>query len=352
MGRGRPAGRCTVALELYLETQSPLGRIPCEITLFRQASDVLFCNACAKPCQYLCEHPLALRKPAELLVQDPALALWNMPLQVTHYAVQVMGTVARGTWLYFLMCLDVCSRDLTNKTLLAYVKCMSYTNQARAEFCYPFPHPGVTTDLVVFALGTETLDVLLSRRTRPPYRGYWTLPGGPLGIDEDLDQAASRRLIDETGVDGLYLEQLYTFGACNRDPRERSIAVTYFALVPRHLRPHVACTRADTGWFPANTLPELAFDHGHIIDTARQRLSAKIRYTTIACQLLGPQFTLSELQQVYEILREERLDKRNFRKWVQSLDFVEETGEMRRTGLHRPARLYRATQGGQVRVFK
>lgn len=229
---------------------------------------------------------------------------------------------------------------------------MSYTNKARANFCYPNPHPGVTTDLVVFALGAETLDVLLSQCTRPSDSGHWRLPGGPLGIDEDLDQAASLRLIDETGVDGLYLEQLYTFGARDRDPRERIIAVAYFALVPCHVRDQVASTRADTRWFPVIGLPKLAFDHGHIIDTARQRLNAKIRYTTIACQLLSPQFTLSELQQVYEILREERLDKRNFRKWVQSLDFVEETGELRRTGLHRPARLYRAAHGGQVKVFK
>lgn len=229
---------------------------------------------------------------------------------------------------------------------------MSYTNRARSPFCYPAPHPAVTTDLVVFALGAETLDVLLSHRTSAPFRGYWMLPGGPLGIDEDLDGAASHRLIDETGVDDLYLEQLYTFGARDRDPRERIIAVAYFALVPRYARAQVACNRADIRWFPVNALPNLAFDHGHIIDTARQRLSAKVRYTTIACQLLGTQFTLSELQQVYEIVREECLDKRNFRKWVHSLDFVEETGEMRRTGLHRPARLYRATHGGQVRVFK
>lgn len=229
---------------------------------------------------------------------------------------------------------------------------MSYTNGARTEFCYPYPHPAVTTDLVIFSLGAEALEVLLSRRTSAPFRGSWALPGGPLGIDEDLDRAAAHKLSDETGVDGLYLEQLYTFGARDRDPRERIIAVAYMALVPRLRRAAIARTRDDTRWLPVNALPPLAFDHGHIISTARQRLSAKTRYTTIACQLLDSEFTLSELQQVYEMLREERLDKRNFRKWIHSLDFVEETGAVRRTGQHRPARLYRATHGGQVRVFK
>lgn len=229
---------------------------------------------------------------------------------------------------------------------------MNYTNRARTEFCYPYPHLAVTTDLVIFALGAEALEVLLSRRSAAPFRGCWALPGGPLSIDEDLDRAAAHKLCNETAVDGLYLEQLYTFGARNRDPRERIIAVAYMALVPRHRRTAVAHTRDDTGWFPVNALPALAFDHGHIIETARQRLSAKTRYTTIACQLVDLEFTLGELQQVYEILREEPLDKRNFRKWVHSLNFVEETGSMRRIGQHRPARLYRAIQGGKVRVFK
>lgn len=229
---------------------------------------------------------------------------------------------------------------------------MIYTNRARAPFCYPFPHPAVTTDLVIFALGAETLDVLLSRRTSAPFCGDWALPGSPLSIDEDLDRAASQRVSEETGIERLYVEQLYTFGARNRDPRERIIAVAYFALVPRHRRDAITQKCSDNRWFPLNALPALAFDHGEIIETARQRLSAKTRYTTIACQLLEARFTLSELQHVYEVLREECLDKRNFRKWIRSVDFVEETGEMRRSGPHRPARLFRPTHGRQVRVLK
>lgn len=228
---------------------------------------------------------------------------------------------------------------------------MRYTNTARAEFCYASPHPAVTIDLVIFTIGTETLDVLLSHRTSMPFCGDWALPGRLLGIDEDLDRAASQRLSDETGVDSLYVEQLYTFGARDRDPRERIIAVAYFALVPHHRRDGIIRNRRDNLWFPANALPPLAFDHGHIIEKARQRLCAKVRDTTIACQLLAPHFTLGELQHVYEILREERLDKRNFRKWVHSLDFVEETGEIRCNGQHRPARLYRLTHGRHVRAF-
>lgn len=229
---------------------------------------------------------------------------------------------------------------------------MSYTNGALSQFCYPSPHPAVTTDLVIFALGAGNLEVLLSRRGRPPFEGSWALPGGMLDIDEDLDHAASRRLAIETGVEGLYLEQLYTFGRRNRDPRERRITVAYFALVPAHTRASLAHPGRDVRWIGLNRLPRLAFDHGQIIEAAHTRVGAKVRYTTIACQLLAPHFTLGELQSVYEVMRGEQLDKRNFRKWVLSLDFVEETGEMRRNGQHRPARLFRAANGNQVTVFR
>jgi 8-oxo-dGTP diphosphatase len=230
---------------------------------------------------------------------------------------------------------------------------MNYTKQASGLHCYAYPHPAVTTDIVVFTLRENHLEVLLIQRGSPPFQGQWALPGGFLEIDEDLDVGAARELVEETGVSDLYLEQLYTFGGKDRDPRERVITVAYLALVPTEkLKPVAGSDAAAVGWHPVDQLPPLAFDHHAIIDTARARLSAKSRYSTIACQLLPPQFTLGELQAVYEVLRGESLDKRNFRKWILSLDCIRETGEMRRNGQRRPARLYRAIHPDTVTVFK
>jgi 8-oxo-dGTP diphosphatase len=209
-------------------------------------------------------------------------------------------------------------------------------------YCYPYPHPAVTTDVVVFTIREGRLQLLLIRRGGEPFEGHWALPGGFLAIDEDLELCAKRELEEETGVAGVYLEQLYTFGRPGRDPRERVISVAYYALVPSErlaLRPASDATEA--AWFPVADLPPLAFDHDQIISTAHERLVAKLDYSTIAFQFLADTFTLSELQEVYETLVDAELDKRNFRKWALALEQIEETGELRRRGRHRPARVYR-----------
>jgi 8-oxo-dGTP diphosphatase len=214
---------------------------------------------------------------------------------------------------------------------------------------YALPHPAVTTDVVVFTVRERRLQLLLIRRASEPFRGDWALPGGFLGIDEDLEHCAARELEEETGVSGVYLEQLYTFGRPGRDPRERVISVAYFALVPsERLSLKAASDASDASWFPISALPPLAFDHDQIIRTAHERLVAKLDYSTIAFQFLPDNFTLSELQQVYEILVDAELDKRNFRKWALALEQIEETGELRRRGSHRPARVYRLTQRDRV----
>jgi 8-oxo-dGTP diphosphatase len=220
-------------------------------------------------------------------------------------------------------------------------------------YCYPYPHPAVTTDVVLFTLRDAALCVLLIERLLDPFRGMWALPGGFLEIGEDLENCAMRELQEETGIEGIYLEQLYTFGAPERDPRERIISVTYFALTRSDaLQPKAASDANRVAWFPINDLPQLAFDHAAIIQLARQRLVAKLNYSTIAFQLLPESFTLSQLQSVYETLLDEQLDKRNFRKAMLTRDILRETGEFARNGKHRPAKIYRVINPTQVEIIK
>lgn len=219
--------------------------------------------------------------------------------------------------------------------------------------CYAYPHPAVTTDVVLFSMRGEALSVLLIRRANPPFAGMWALPGGFLEIGEDLEDCARRELLEETGIQGVYLEQLYTFGAPQRDPRERVISVAHIALTRSDaLQPRAASDAREAAWFPLSGLPELAFDHAAIVDLARQRLVAKLSYSTIAFQLLPERFTLSQLQTVYEILLGETLDKRNFRKGMLARNILRETGEFSRTGSHRPAKTYRLINPARVEIIR
>lgn len=220
-------------------------------------------------------------------------------------------------------------------------------------YSYDYPHPAVTVDIVIFTVRDAQLKLLLIRRAGEPYQGKWALPGGFIHLDETLEASARRELEEETGVSGVYLEQLYTFGATDRDPRERVITVAYYALIPSDKLQLPAATDAEAvGWFGMDELPDLAFDHPDIIAMAHQRLVAKLDYSTIAFQFLGRDFTLSELQSVYEIILREELDKRNFRKWALALEQIEETGRERRDGAHRPAKLYRLKEPGTVAIIK
>jgi len=174
-----------------------------------------------------------------------------------------------------------------------------------------------------------------------------------LGIEEDLETCAQRELEEETGVTGVYLEQLYTFGEPDRDPRERVISIAYYALVPTdRLQLHAASDAAAADWLPVDTLPPLAFDHQRIVALAHRRLKAKLDYSTIAFQFLPDSFTLGEVQDVYQILLNEAVDKRNFRKWILGLKRIEETGTLRRDGNHRPARTYRLKHPDRVDIIR
>ena len=212
---------------------------------------------------------------------------------------------------------------------------------------------GVTTDVVIFTIRQGRLCVLLVKRSRDPFSEQWGLPGGFVESGEGLDQSAKRQLSEKTGVRGVYLEQLFTFGRPDRDPRGRVVSVAYYALVPASA-PGMASRHQDGSvrWFPVEALPDLAFDHGEMVRLAQQRLSAKLDYSTIALQFMPEKFTLSQLQSVYETILGEPLDKRNFRKRLQGLCCIEDTGEQYRAGNHRPAKLFRVTSPGRVDIIK
>ena len=220
-------------------------------------------------------------------------------------------------------------------------------------FTYEHPHPAVTVDIAVFTVRADELKILLIKRAQEPYQGEWALPGGFIRQDEGLEAAARRELAEETGVSGVFLEQLYTFGQPDRDPRERVITVAYYALIPSDKLELRAATDAEgVGWFALKELPALAFDHEAILDMALKRLAAKLEYSTIAFQLMPETFTLTELQHVYELIARAEMDKRNFRKRVLALDVIEPTGDEKREGPHRPAKLYRVIDRSRVDVIK
>ena len=205
-----------------------------------------------------------------------------------------------------------------------------------------YDHPSVTADIVLFTILDSVLKVLLIKRKHWPHEGAWALPGGFVNINEDLEDAAYRELKEETNVDrdAVYLEQLYTFGQPNRDPRTRVITIAYFALVGADkLDPKAADDAADVGWFSAYEPPALAFDHAEILDYAITRLRYKLEYSAVGFQLLPEKFTLRELQEAYEIILGEKLDKGNFRSKLRKTDVVEKTTTYRETG-GRPALLY------------
>jgi 8-oxo-dGTP diphosphatase len=200
------------------------------------------------------------------------------------------------------------------------------------------PHREVAVLVVILTVMAGRLQVLLIRRSAEPYKDELSLPGGLLNPSETLQEAAVRKLDDETGVTDVFLEQLYTFS--DLDGRG-SVAVAYFALVDISAA-HLAQRREwPPAWFPIDGLADLAFRNNEVVDYALQRLRAKLDYSNVAYSLLPAEFTLSQLQLTYEAILARRLDKRNFRKRVLSLALVEPTGRVASEGRHRPAQLYR-----------
>lgn len=200
----------------------------------------------------------------------------------------------------------------------------------------------VATDVVIFSVQEKNLRVLLIEMKKSPFQGSWAVPGGLVKSDESLSNAAKRILSEKAGVTGVYLEQLAAFGEPNRDPFGRVVSVAYFSLIPSDQHAlQTTSEYADIRWFPVRRLPKLAYDHQEVIRTAMERLRAKLAYTTIARNLLPQEFSLSDLQAIYEIILGKLVDKRNFRKKILGLGLVKSVGKKRRGGASRPAELYR-----------
>jgi 8-oxo-dGTP diphosphatase len=218
---------------------------------------------------------------------------------------------------------------------------------------YEYPRAALAVDCVVFGLDEADLKVLLIQRRLQPFQHAWALPGGFVHIDETLDNAARRELAEEAGVTDVYLEQLYTFGGLDRDPRERVVTVAYFALAKlSDHRIRAATDAMGVGWFSLDELPKLAFDHAEIVGRARDRLRGKVRYAPVGFELLPPRFSLTQLQRLYEIILGSDLDKRNFRKKILAMDLIVETDEVEQNVRHRAARLYRFDRRKYDRLAK
>lgn len=199
-----------------------------------------------------------------------------------------------------------------------------------------------TVDAVLLTLGDEGLKVALQKREHEPFQGIATLPGGYVHAEEDLDAhgAARRVLKQKTGIDVPYLEQLATFSGPGRDPRGWSVSIAYYALVPPALI--ARANRPDVQLAEVARLHTLPFDHSAIVEAAVERLRGKSQYSSLPCHLAGEEFTLPQLQRVYELLMGEPLNKVSFRRKMVEMDALEEVdGATETGGAHRPAQLYR-----------
>ncbi len=216
-------------------------------------------------------------------------------------------------------------------------------------FTYKYPHPAVTTDSVVFGFDGKSLNILLIQRGIEPFKGKWAIPGGFIRMDETAEEGALRELKEETGVEDIYLEQFHTFTTLGRDPRvdeisglkERVMTIAFMAFIRQDDYTVMAGDdAAKAQWFPVNELPELAFDHKEIIEKGLETLRWKIMYEPLAFHLLNKSFRMTELQNIYEAVLGEELDRRNFHKKMLVMGYVVKTEE-RAGGVGRPGTLYR-----------
>lgn len=218
-----------------------------------------------------------------------------------------------------------------------------------------YDRPSVTADAVIFKLEnkTQTLKLLLIKRKNHPYINKWALPGGFVNVNEDIDEAVLRELKEETNVENVYMEQLRTYGKPNRDPRMRVISVAYVALINADVKVSAGDDASEAKWFDVNwnnekieikdgnTIiknSEIAFDHIQIIYDALIRVRNKVEYTDIIFDLMPKEFTLPELQKVYENLLGKTVYKTNFRNKMKAK--LEDTGKIKSDGAHRPSRIY------------
>ena len=227
---------------------------------------------------------------------------------------------------------------------------MASKGTPEAKYCYTWPRPACTVDIVLFtvagSLNQLRLQVLLIERDEEPFAGGWALPGGFVRDNEDLPDAARRELAEETGLGDAYLEQVAAVGTPGRDPRGHTVTVVWAGLVPGDASE--LCAGGDARrarWTDMEALPRLAFDHTALLTLALAHLRRRIGEAPVCFELLPKTFTFSELQALTEAILGRSVDRRNFRRRVQEMGLVEEAKGKRRDGAHRPAQLYRLAPG-------
>ncbi|MCJ8347100.1 NUDIX hydrolase [bacterium] len=200
----------------------------------------------------------------------------------------------------------------------------------------------LATDCVVLGIDDyQSIKVLLIQANS--FENTWSLPGGRVQFNESIDQGAARKLFQETGLENVFLEQLYTFGDLGRDPRSRVVSVGYYSLI--HIPKYQNLEQLkNSKWVPLSQIPPLAFDHNNMVQKAMERLRGKISYTSIVFELLDHSFTMSELQKVYELILNKKLDKRNFIKKMKSFDILNDLNEFKLNLYNRKVKLHSFNQ--------
>ena len=200
------------------------------------------------------------------------------------------------------------------------------TNDPTEGFTYKYPHPAVTTDCVVFGFDGKELKVLLIERGIYPYKGMWAFPGGFLRMDETAEECAKRELKEETGLELNKVRQLGTFSGINRDPRERVISIAFYSLA-RHADVKGGDDASKAKWWNIDDIPQLAFDHDYILRQAMKRIRQDIHFEPVGFDLLDEQFTIAELQRLYESILGVHFDRRNFYRKMLQTGVLEEVDE-------------------------
>lgn len=219
-----------------------------------------------------------------------------------------------------------------------------------------FDRPNVFVDTVIFTVSGGHLQTLIMQREHFPSKGQWSLVGGFIDVhnDEGLIDTAKRKLEEKTGVKTPYLEQFCSFGSKSRDPRGWSVTTVYFALIPSEgIELQAGQGATDIKWSvvtDGKVKEKLAFDHAHILTECTERLKSKVLYTSLPVHLMPEEFTLAELQSVYEIIMGGTMDHKSFRRRILGADILIETGKMKDTG-RRPAMLYRRKENEDTHFF-
>ena len=199
----------------------------------------------------------------------------------------------------------------------------------------------LSVDCIIFGFDEGKLKILIGRRKMDPGRGEWSLYGGFVASDESVDDAATRTLYELTGLRNLFMRQVGAFGNVDRDPGERVVSIAYYALI--NVKDYDDDLRIKHGveWIDINDIPQLYSDHNEMVRKARKMMKQKLSQEPVGFRLLPSLFTLTQLQRLYEAVNGEELDKRNFRKRIKDMDFIEKTDLIDKTGSKRGAYLYR-----------